>query len=298
MHFLVTGAGGQVGRELRRCRWPATASVTAVDRSDLDISDGDKLAEFLVPPLNAVVNVAAYTNVERAENDREGVYRANAEGPALLAERVPSWAYHDSCVHGLCLRRHQDASLISRTNERRAAQSVRSSKLAGEVGIRARLPHHVILRTASVLASTGRIFVKSMLRLGGERPSLSVVDDQISCPTAAPDIAAAIVRVLERIMAKGVSERNLGYVPFSAAGRRRAGSICNEIFHNAKFVGARRPSFRPIPAARISQRGAPSDLFGNGLCKKIGRVFDIERHLGEMRLPEVVTAILNQGNSK
>ena len=87
MRVLVTGAGGQVGQELQRISWPEGTRVAAYTHREFDIADGAAVAKLIVRPLDVVINAAAYTAVDRAETDREGAARINADAPGLIAQR-------------------------------------------------------------------------------------------------------------------------------------------------------------------------------------------------------------------
>jgi len=197
---LVTGGSGQVGTALKRLSWPDTWSIVAPTRGQLDVSDTDALAAFVAATRPAmVINAAAYTAVDRAESDVAAAWRINALAPAALAmacratdvpliqlstdyvfdgEKIGAWEVDDAPaplgVYG-------------------------ASKLAGEIAVRAACPRHVILRTAWVVSAHGSNFVRTILRLAGERDRLRVVADQHGSPTSAADLAGAIQHIAIRL---------------------------------------------------------------------------------------------------
>lgn len=194
MRLLVLGANGQVGFELGRARLPDGMTLTARDRAGLDITDR-KAVFAAVPGHDLVVNAAAYTAVDRAESERGAAFAANAEAPGHLAEACRK--------EGAALIHLSTDYVFDGTKPGPYAEddpvnplgAYGESKEAGERAVRAALAEHVILRTAWVYGAHGHNFVKTMLRLASERPSLRVVADQRGSPSSAADIAAAILRI-------------------------------------------------------------------------------------------------------
>lgn len=191
--ILVTGGTGQVGQELLRQPWSADVSVLAPSRAELDLSSEAGIANWAAGRhIDCIINAAAYTAVDQAEEDAEGAYLANAKGPAWLAalarERgVPLLHVStDYVFDGALDRPYREDDPVAPLGVYGA------SKLAGELAVRASAPRHVILRTAWVISAHRSNFLKTMLRLAGERPELRVVADQQGCPTGARDIAAAL----------------------------------------------------------------------------------------------------------
>jgi dTDP-4-dehydrorhamnose reductase len=193
---LVTGAGGQVGRELARHRWPGTVEVVAADRRALDVTDPDavRLAMDSERP-DVVVNAAAYTAVDRAEAEPEAARAVNALAVAHLADLADR--------HGARLVHLSTDYVFDGTKDGWYVEAdpphplgvYGATKLAGERAALAS-PRAVVLRTAWVYSASGSNFVTTMLRLAGERPVIGVVDDQRGCPTAAGDLAAAVAAVV------------------------------------------------------------------------------------------------------
>lgn len=204
--FLLLGANGQVGTELRRSLALLGEVVAATRSGSLDDrpcarADLDRPAELpalvtRVAP-DVVVNAAAWTAVDRAEDAPEAAFRANAEAPAVLAAAcaqrgIPLVHYSTDYVfdgRGTCPYREDDPT---------APLGVYgASKLAGEQAIQASGCRHLIFRTAWVYAHHGHNFLRTMLRLGAEREELRVVADQIGTPTPAwliADVTAAVLR--------------------------------------------------------------------------------------------------------
>ena len=207
MTILLLGANGQLGQELQRALAPlgaivgTTRSGALPDGSACEVADFDQpasLAALLdrVQP-TIVVNAAAYTAVDRAEDDRDAAFRANAQAPGVLARwcaqaGVPLVHYSTDYVfdgQGTRPYREDDAT---------APLGVYgASKLAGEAAIREAGGRHLIFRTAWVYASHSANFLRTMLRVGAERDVLRVVADQVGTPTPAALIAEVTVQALQ-----------------------------------------------------------------------------------------------------
>lgn len=200
MDVLVLGGAGQLGTELRALAWPEGVCVHAPARPELDITDEAAVAGAIAGrDWAAVINAAAYTAVDKAESDVGTAWRLNALAPAHLAaatgsKQIPlvhvSTDYvFDGTGEGAY---RPDAAVNPRS-------VYGASKAAGEMAVRTANPRHAILRTAWVVSPHRGNFVKTMLRLAGERDRLTVVDDQHGCPTSAADLAAACATVALRL---------------------------------------------------------------------------------------------------
>lgn len=192
MNLLVFGKTGQVARELARIAPGAT--FLARDRADL--SRPDTLPHAIVAHApDAVINAAAYTAVDRAETDEALATVVNGAAPAAMARTCADLGIplvHISSDYVL------DGSGGAPRAPDAAPAPVNAygrSKLAGEAGVAGAGGPHAILRTSWVFSAHGANFVRTMLRLGAERDTVSVVDDQVGGPTPAADIAAACLAV-------------------------------------------------------------------------------------------------------
>ena len=197
MKILLTGKNGQLGFELQRALAPL-GEVHAVDTGDCDLADADAVRDLVrrIAP-DVIVNPAAYTAVDRAESDEATAHAVNAVAPAILAEegaKLGALMLHystDYVFDGTKQGAYTEADVP-------APQSVYGrTKFAGEHGVAAANPRHLILRTSWVVGAHGGNFAKTMLRLAGERDRLTVVADQFGAPTAAAllaDLSAHLVR--------------------------------------------------------------------------------------------------------
>jgi dTDP-4-dehydrorhamnose reductase len=200
MRVLVIGKTGQLGRELGRFAWPASTEIVQVDRSECDLTNAESVRKVVssVDP-DVAVNTAAYTAVDRAESEPEAAMRTNAHGPAVLAQACAG--SHAALIH-ISTDYVFDGSKAGPYAEDDAVnpRSVYGrTKLAGERAVTDLLPQHVIVRTSWVFSSHGNNFVKTMLRLGSEKPEIGVVNDQTGAPTSAADIASAIGSIVAAI---------------------------------------------------------------------------------------------------
>lgn len=207
MKILVTGACGQLGCELR----PALrhlGDVTGIDREVPDATDrllrqdlGDfATVEALLHRLrpDIIVNAAAYTAVDRAEDEPETAFRVNGELPGCLA----NWAKQNDAL----LLHYSTDYVFSGESERPYREDdspdplnvYGESKLAGERAVTESGCKHLVLRTSWVWSGQGNNFLLTMLRLAAERPSLDIVDDQVGCPTWARNLAGTSRRLIER----------------------------------------------------------------------------------------------------
>ena len=200
MKVLVFGAGGQIGREVCRAPWPPRYAVLALDKNAVDITRSAAVTAVLArerPDL--AINLAAYTAVDRAESEPEAAWAVNCAGAAHVAAACDESAtplIHlstDYVFDGRKTEAYLEDDAVGPLN------IYGRSKEAGERAVRAALAWHVIFRTAWVFGAYGANFVKTMLRIRTERPVLRVVADQRGCPTAAADIAAALVVIAEHI---------------------------------------------------------------------------------------------------
>jgi dTDP-4-dehydrorhamnose reductase len=200
MNILLTGGSGQLGSELRRQADGGRIAFSAPGRAELDLSDPRRIRRQLsARDFDAVVNAAAYTQVDRAESEAETAMAVNARAPAALARECRDRGIpliHISTDYVFDGRKgspYTEADAVAPLNV------YGRSKAEGESAVRDTWDRHLILRTSWLYSAYGSNFLKTILRLAGEREELRVVDDQIGSPTCAADLAGAILNLLGHI---------------------------------------------------------------------------------------------------
>jgi dTDP-4-dehydrorhamnose reductase len=285
MRVLVLGAGGQVGRELRRLPWPADTKLVAFDRFGLDITRREAVfATVAGERPDIVVNAAAYTAVDRAESERDAAWAANCAGPANIAAGCREAGIPlihistDYVFDGTKIGPYREDDPVNPLGVYGA------SKEAGERAVREGLREHVILRTAWVYSAHGHNFVKTMLRLAGERPVLRVVADQTGSPTSAADVAGAIA-----VIARRVTDGNTAWGTYHFVG---AGVVTWHGFAEAIFELAARWRGPPphVEAITTADYPTPARRPANSVldCSRIAAAFAIEPRPWRSALVEVI----------
>ncbi|MFA7637800.1 MAG: dTDP-4-dehydrorhamnose reductase [Parvibaculum sp.] len=294
--LLITGAGGQVGRELVARGSKAGFDILALARDELNIADGEAVAQVIATGTpDVVINAAAYTAVDRAESEPEAANAINAAGAghiakACAAANIPVLHVStDYVFDGRGTRPYREDDPI-------APQSVYGvSKAAGEEAVRKATAHHIILRTSWVFSPHGNNFVKTMLRLAGERDELAVVNDQQGCPSAASDIAEALLTLAERAL-RDPDTFSWGTYHFCNRGKTSWHGFACAIMRKAAKRGGRSVPVRGIPTTDYptpARRPVWSVLdFG-----KLERTFGIVPRPWEEALAEVLDVLTGSTHS-
>ncbi|MDX6542256.1 MAG: dTDP-4-dehydrorhamnose reductase [Gaiellales bacterium] len=192
---LVTGGGGQLGREFALL---LGADAAAPGRAELDVADADSVERaFDLHRPALVLHCAAWTDVDGAESDPGGARRVNEEGSCNVARAARA---HGAALVGFSTDYVFAGDDPAGYDERSpvAPRSVYgATKLAGERALLAQHPEAYVVRTAWLFSPRGRNFLLTMLRVGAERDEVRVVDDQIGCPTATLHLAPAALALLE-----------------------------------------------------------------------------------------------------
>lgn len=205
-NILVTGANGQLGNEIRRISTDHENNFKFffTDITELDITDLNAIEIFIKENnINYIVNCAAYTAVDRAEEDIELCYKINRD--AIINLGIAATNNRAKLIHISTDYVYDGTALNPYTeNDKVNPQSVYGkSKLEGEVGLQKVCPDSIIIRTAWLYSIYGNNFIKTMIKLANERDSINVVADQIGTPTNAADLAQSIIRILDFSDANG-----------------------------------------------------------------------------------------------
>lgn len=270
--ILATGGNGQLGTELKRYPWPEGWEVVAIDIDELDLRDTAAIAAKVAErPWAAVISAGAYTAVDKAEDDVVTAWAVNALAPAAFAAacraaniplvQVSTDYVFDGARDGAWLEDDSVGPL----------GVYGASKLGGELAVRTGTPRHVIVRTAWVVSAHGANFVKTMLRVGAERPVLRVVADQHGSPTAAGDLAAALATIAMRLADDPAAPT--GTFHFSNAGATTWHAFAQAIFAGAATRGGPSPQVEAIgtadyptparrPANSLLDHGAIGEAYG------------------------------------
>lgn len=213
MRILVTGGNGQLGCSLRRVAMGSEDKYIFTDVAELDITNREAVRRYVAEnKVDVIVNCAAYTDVERAEEEEARAHLLNATAVGYLAEAAKECnalliqISTDYVFMGGC------CGVLTEESFPQPINAYGRTKLAGEEAVMASGCHHIILRTAWLYSEYGRNFVKTMMRLTLEREEVRVVSDQLGTPTYAVDLARAIVAIIsERNFREGVFHyTNLG----------------------------------------------------------------------------------------
>jgi dTDP-4-dehydrorhamnose reductase len=258
--LLVTGAGGMLGRAVVDAAARLGHQVVPCARADLDIADADATRRLVAEARPAaIVNCAAYTDVDGAESDRKSAEAANVQGArhvASAAAEIGAFVVHistDYVFDGSKREPWLESDPVAPLG------AYGETKLAGEHAVASVNPAHAIVRTAWLFGAGGRNFVDTMLALGAEREEVSVVTDQIGCPTWTGHLAGALVELAERPAETGIhhiaSSGSCSWNELALEIFERAGIDCRVLpATSEQFV---RPARRPAYSVLGSERRDP-----------------------------------------
>jgi dTDP-4-dehydrorhamnose reductase len=287
--LLITGACGQLGRELTAEARRRRITTIAVGRDELDITKMDAVRQFLAEAApRAVFNCAAYTAVDRAESDTETAYAINALGPEHLARAA---AEHDIPLLHVSTDYVFDGTRRGAYTEDDAVAPLGAygrTKEEGERRVREAHAKHIILRTSWVYGAYGSNFVKTMLRLSRERDELRVVADQRGCPTATIDIARAL---LAAEAAANARRAPWGTYHFAGTGVTTWHGFAREIVSAAARIGGRSV---PVIAVETKDYRTPAKRPANSELDstRFAAMFGYQSPRWQERTREVVEALL------
>jgi dTDP-4-dehydrorhamnose reductase len=256
MRLLVCGANGMLGTDVVRAAGLAGHEVVAAGHAELDVCDAEAVRERIAQERpGAVVNCAAWTDVDGAEADPEGALAVNRDGARNVAAAAAAvgapvlYVSTDYVFDGTKEGAYVESDPVA------PLSAYGKSKLAGEEATAAVNARHWIVRTSWLFGTAGRNFVETMLRLCAERGEVTVVDDQVGCPTYTPHLADAIVRLVEG-EAWGVhhvsGSGSCSWFEFAREIFRQAGADCRVTPCTTEETG--RPAPRPRNSVLASER--------------------------------------------
>lgn len=262
-NILVTGANGQLGSELRKIGFSALDEVFYTDVAELDITDYAAVEKFVKDKeIDTIINCAAYTAVDKAEEEPQLAAKINTEAVTNLARAAAKEG---------CLLIHISTDYVfdgtgtkpySEKDKPCPVSVYGKTKLAGEEAILKSRCFHIIIRTAWLYSSFGNNFVKTILRLASERTEINVVSDQVGSPTYAGDLAAAIVAIMdneERIEHEGIyhysNEGVCSWYDFAAEIVRLSGKECRvKPVTTAEYpTKTQRPAYSVLDKSKIKK---------------------------------------------
>jgi dTDP-4-dehydrorhamnose reductase len=276
MRIVVTGRQGQIARALFEAGTALGIEVTTVGRPELDLAEPETIEPVLrAASPDVVVNAAAYTAVDQAESEPEIAAKINKTGAgaaAAAAKALGAPIIHlstDYVFDGAKTSAYVEDDPVA------PASAYGASKLAGEQAVAAANCDHLILRTSWVYAPYGKNFVRTILALAETREEVRVVADQRGCPTYAPDIAEAIIRIAQNLLKDRSDPRIRGIFHLAGSGETTWAGLADAIFEYLAGRSRRRPILTPITSAQYptpARRPANSRLN----CAKVASIHGIE----------------------
>jgi dTDP-4-dehydrorhamnose reductase len=266
MKILVLGCKGQLGRCLNDQLINTDHEVIYTSREQIDITDFEQTKnQILKISPNLIINATAYTAVDKAEEDQKNANLINhlaVKNIADICNQLKCWLIHVSTDYVFDGNSKVPYKEDDHTNPQGAYGA---TKLKGELAIQASGCKHIIIRTAWVFSEYGNNFLKTMLRLGAERDELSIVGDQIGCPTYAQDIARSIVEIAPQLNSREYNgiyhycgDQPCSWYDFANAifdqamsNNLKIPSIVNSIETSAYPTPAKRPAFSVLNCSKI-----------------------------------------------
>jgi dTDP-4-dehydrorhamnose reductase len=260
MRILVTGAGGMLGQDVVRAAEASGDEVIALTRGDLDVTDERAVAGAMSDEqVDAVINCAAWTDVDGAESDPDGADAVNALGAdnvANAAAHVGARLVHVSTDYVFDGDRSSEDPAYVESDVPGPRSVYGASKLAGEEAVVAAGGSHAIVRSSWLFGVGGRNFVATMLDLGADRAEVTVVDDQIGCPTATAHLAPALLTLARDEDAQGIfhvaGAGRCSWHDLAVEAFRQAGIACRVL--PCTTAEMPRPAPRPPFSALESER--------------------------------------------
>jgi dTDP-4-dehydrorhamnose reductase len=292
MKILLTGSKGQLGREVVKAGINAGLDIISMDLPEIDITDSEKLIRIfseLKPSI--VINAAAYTAVDLAETQKNLCYAVNQDGPANLTRlcgKNKARLIHistDYVFDGKADKPYREIDPVSPVNV------YGHSKAEGEKAVLAGPGKHIILRTSWLYGRYGKNFIKTMLRMGQEKKTIQVVNDQYGCPTCAYDLAEVIIVIAQRLMEN--QSNNSGIYHYCGNGITTWYEFAISIFQIAGELGLKNmPLVTPITTSQFPT-AAKRPLYTALDCSVIGKSFGVELKPWKHSLKKTIHQIID-----
>jgi len=250
MRIFVAGSSGQVALSLREAAQTAGIELKTAGRPDCDLTNSTavrRTIEAYRP--TAIINAAAYTAVDAAENDEALATAVNADGAAILAAIAADLGVPFIHISTDYVFDGKKSEAYTEDDPTCPTGAYGRSKLAGEVAVQAVNANAIILRTAWVYSPFGKNFCKTMLSLAKSRDELGVVGDQWGNPSYAPDIAAALLTILTKIDATGWQDSYAGLYHLAGSGDTNWHAFAAEIIRCGGVFGHAEPNVKAITTA-------------------------------------------------
>ena len=262
MKILITGCNGQLGNEMQLLeKENPQHTYFNTDVAELDITDQNAIEKFVSEnAIDGIVNCAAYTAVDKAEENQDLCMKLNATAPDYLAQAIEKrggWMIQistDYVFDGTNHKPYTEADSVCPNS------TYGRTKLAGEQAVMAGCKKSMIIRTAWLYSTFGNNFVKTMIRLGKEKPELGVIFDQIGTPTYARDLAVAIFAAINQGIVPGIyhfsNEGVISWYDFTKAIHRIAGITTCRVrpLHTEEYpTPANRPHYSVLDKTKIKQ---------------------------------------------
>ena len=262
MKILITGCNGQLGNEMQLLeKENPQHTYFNTDVAELDITDQKAIEKFVSEnAIDGIVNCAAYTAVDKAEENQNLCMKLNATAPDYLAQAIEKrdgWMIQistDYVFDGTNHKPYTEADSVCPNS------TYGRTKLAGEQAVMAGCKKSMIIRTAWLYSTFGNNFVKTMIRLGNEKPELGVIFDQIGTPTYARDLAVAIFAAINQGIVPGIyhfsNEGVISWYDFTKAIHRIAGITTCRVrpLHTEEYpTPANRPHYSVLDKTKIKQ---------------------------------------------
>ncbi len=286
--LLVIGRNGQLAKALQHHGNVRGYAVQNTGHEDLDLADPSSVQAGLkaLKP-DAIINAAAYTAVDQAEEEEDLAHRINADSAAELAAFAKTLNIPFLHVSTDYVFDGEKQAPYLETDQTGPTGAYGRSKLAGEHMVVDANPDAHIFRTAWVYSATGKNFLKTMLKVGETRDTLNVVDDQIGNPTDACDLAAGLLDVTERMIHRDTLSDTAGIYHMAGSGDTSWADFADAIFDAAQNFGHPRPTVNRIPT---SEYPTPTKRPSNSRldCDKLYSVFGVRLPRWSESVPRTV----------